>query len=176
MELYSAPPLIHPYDFDRVDAIQVPMMRIVGRQRPPSPPLDLDECFGHDSPRSIIEIQRIEDAPPMLPPPRLPPLFPPPPKKRPRSALDLVDDLLAKRTTLEHLRTERTAMHVGAYGPIERKARVAYYNRKRIRRVWTKKVKYGVRKNFADSRMRVKGRFVKKDDEDHLKDLITIVV
>ncbi len=31
--------------------------------------------------------------------------------------------------------------------------------------MWTKKVKYDVRKNFADSRIRIKGRFVKKDEE-----------
>jgi len=43
---------------------------------------------------------------------------------------------------------------------------------KRNRRVWTKKVKYDVRKNFADSRLRVKGRFVKKEDEELLRDLI----
>lgn len=39
---------------------------------------------------------------------------------------------------------------------------------KRNKRVWTKKVKYDVRKNFADSRVRVKGRFVKKEDEEIL--------
>ena len=40
---------------------------------------------------------------------------------------------------------------------------------KRKRRVWTKKVKYNVRKNFADSRLRLKGRFVKKEEEETLK-------
>lgn len=44
---------------------------------------------------------------------------------------------------------------------------------KRNRRVWTKKVKYDVRKNFADSRVRVKGRFVKKEAEDVLRQLLT---
>ena len=32
-------------------------------------------------------------------------------------------------------------------------------------RVWKKSVQYDVRKNFADTRLRVKGRFVKKEDE-----------
>lgn len=37
--------------------------------------------------------------------------------------------------------------------------------------MWTKKVKYDVRKNFADSRLRVKGRFVKKEDEELMREL-----
>jgi hypothetical protein len=35
-------------------------------------------------------------------------------------------------------------------------------------------VKYGVRKNFADSRLRVKGRFVKKEDEELVRELLKI--
>ena len=41
--------------------------------------------------------------------------------------------------------------------------------------MWSKKVKYDVRKSFADSRIRVKGRFVKKEDEELLKDLIQMI-
>jgi len=32
-----------------------------------------------------------------------------------------------------------------------------------------------VRKNFAETRLRVKGRFVKKEEEDLLKDLVGVV-
>jgi hypothetical protein len=46
---------------------------------------------------------------------------------------------------------------------------------KRDRRAWAKKVKYDVRKSFADSRLRVKGRFVKKEDEELLRDLIQMI-
>ena len=59
--------------------------------------------------------------------------------------------------------------YIGAYSPEERKKRIARFIEKRNRRVWSKRVKYDVRKNFADSRIRVKGRFVKKEDEDKLR-------
>jgi hypothetical protein len=32
-------------------------------------------------------------------------------------------------------------------------------------------MQYDVRKNFADSRLRVKGRFVKKEDEELMRDV-----
>ncbi len=54
---------------------------------------------------------------------------------------------------------------IGAYSPESRKLRIQRFLEKRSKRVWTKKVKYDVRKNFADSRVRVKGRFVKKEEE-----------
>lgn len=64
--------------------------------------------------------------------------------------------------------------YVGAYSPEQRKERILKFLEKRQRRVWTKKVKYDVRKNFADSRMRIKGRFVKKEDEDIMRELMAI--
>lgn len=59
--------------------------------------------------------------------------------------------------------------YVGTYSPEARKERINRFNEKRKNRVWTKKVKYDVRKNFADSRIRVKGRFVKKEDEEKMR-------
>ena len=35
-------------------------------------------------------------------------------------------------------------------------------------------VKYDVRKNFADTRLRVKGRFVKKEDELLMRELMSL--
>lgn len=64
--------------------------------------------------------------------------------------------------------------YIGAYSPDARRKRIQRFLEKRKRRVWTKKVKYDVRKNFADSRMRVKGRFVKKEDEELLRELMSI--
>ena len=61
--------------------------------------------------------------------------------------------------------TERLEGMIGIYGPDERRERIARFIEKRRARVWTKKVKYDVRKNFADSRIRVKGRFIRKDEE-----------
>jgi len=70
--------------------------------------------------------------------------------------------------------TEDGKLYIGAYSPEQRKSRIARFIEKRSRRVWTKKVKYDVRKNFADSRLRVKGRFVKKEDEEIMRELMTI--
>jgi len=70
--------------------------------------------------------------------------------------------------------TEDGKFYIGAYSPEQRKSRIERFIEKRSRRVWTKKVKYDVRKNFADSRLRVKGRFVKKEDEEIMRELMTI--
>jgi len=63
---------------------------------------------------------------------------------------------------------------IGAYSPESRKIRIERFLAKRNHRVWVKKVKYDVRKNFADSRLRVKGRFVKKEDELLVRDLLSL--
>jgi len=61
---------------------------------------------------------------------------------------------------------------VGGYSPDARRRRIEKFMQKRQNRVWQKRVKYDVRKNFADSRLRVKGRFVKKEDEELLRELM----
>lgn len=63
---------------------------------------------------------------------------------------------------------------VGAYSPTSRELRINKFLAKRNHRVWVKKVKYDVRKNFADSRLRVKGRFVKKEDEMLMRELMSL--
>lgn len=63
---------------------------------------------------------------------------------------------------------------VGAYSPDSRQMRITRFMEKRNHRVWVKKVKYDVRKNFADSRLRVKGRFVKKEDEMLMRELMSL--
>jgi len=72
------------------------------------------------------------------------------------------------------LQVERPDGWVGAYSPDSRKMRIDRFLAKRTQRVWTKSVKYDVRKNFADSRLRVKGRFVKKEDELLMRELMSL--
>lgn len=57
---------------------------------------------------------------------------------------------------------------IGIYTPAERAAIIAKFNRKRSRRVWNKKIRYGCRKSLADRRLRVKGRFVKRSEQEQL--------
>jgi hypothetical protein len=59
---------------------------------------------------------------------------------------------------------------VGAYPPHKRVARLERFLYRRQNRVWEKIVKYDVRKSFADSRLRVKGRFVKKEDVSTMRE------
>ena len=73
--------------------------------------------------------------------------------------------LVVTTDTMGLRQVQRPEGWVGAYSPESRKVRIERFMEKRNHRVWTKSVKYDVRKNFADSRLRVKGRFVKKEDE-----------
>lgn len=50
---------------------------------------------------------------------------------------------------------------IGIYTREERDNIITRFHQKRKRRVWKKKIRYHCRKNLADSRVRVKGRFVK---------------
>lgn len=55
---------------------------------------------------------------------------------------------------------------IGIYLPEARRARIARFHAKRSRRIWRKRIKYDCRKKLADSRPRIKGRFVKRSDMD----------
>lgn len=55
---------------------------------------------------------------------------------------------------------------IGIYLPDARRARIARFHEKRSRRIWRKRIKYDCRKKLADSRPRIKGRFVKRSDTE----------
>lgn len=59
---------------------------------------------------------------------------------------------------------------VGAYTRQERREKIAKYRSKRALRVFRKQVKYDCRKKLADTRPRVKGRFVTKLGDDGCDD------
>jgi len=71
--------------------------------------------------------------------------------------------------------TQATRGTPGIYTSEERKAKIAAWMKKRGKRKWRKIVEYDVRKNFADSRLRFKGRFVKKEDEELLREALEIM-
>jgi hypothetical protein len=55
---------------------------------------------------------------------------------------------------------------VGIYTVEQRLFIMNRYRKKRTNRVWKKVVRYDCRKNLADTRLRIKGRFVRKDSEE----------
>ena len=58
---------------------------------------------------------------------------------------------------------------IGSYTNAERAEKIKHFLEKRKRRNWRKKVKYGCRKKLADSRPRVKGRFVPRALQEKFK-------
>ena len=55
---------------------------------------------------------------------------------------------------------------IGIYTRDERQCIIARFHEKKRRRVWKKKIRYHCRKNLADRRVRVKGRFVRASSMD----------
>jgi hypothetical protein len=55
------------------------------------------------------------------------------------------------------------AKQIGSLTAEQRLSKIKRYKEKRERRVWSKKINYCCRKRVADNRLRVKGRFVTKE-------------
>ncbi len=89
------------------------------------------------------------------------------------SVLDLegLEDFDVESSATTPAISDEEGPFVGRYTLEERKRIIQRFCEKRNRRIWRKRIKYDVRKNFADSRLRVKGRFVRKEDEEQLRDL-----
>jgi CCT motif len=91
---------------------------------------------------------------------------------RPRRLSDPLLQFSIDEFGMQHV--DRPEGWIGAYSPDSRRVRIERFIEKRNHRVWTKSVKYDVRKNFADSRLRVKGRFVKKEEESLMRELMSL--
>lgn len=76
---------------------------------------------------------------------------------------------------IQKVKKKDDQIRIGIYTLDERKKKIEKFLHQRHKRVWQKKIKYNVRKDFADSRLRVKGRFVRKEDEDQLKDIVKML-
>lgn len=57
---------------------------------------------------------------------------------------------------------------IGAYSIAERKVKIEKYLKKKRKRSWNRKINYFCRKQVADKRSRVKGRFMKKTNIDNI--------
>ena len=57
-------------------------------------------------------------------------------------------------------------IRIGVYTKSERRERIEKFRAKRSKRVYRKQVKYDCRKKLADTRPRIKGRFVTKKDDN----------
>ena len=58
-----------------------------------------------------------------------------------------------------------TEGRVGAYSREERQVRIDRFRDKKKKRVWRKQIKYDCRKRLADTRPRIKGRFVSRKED-----------
>ena len=63
------------------------------------------------------------------------------------------------------MESNKTEGRVGTYTKEERKMIIEKFRAKKQRRVWRKTIKYDCRKRLADTRPRVKGRFISRDEE-----------
>eukprot|EP00742_Colponemidia_sp_Colp-10_P005022 GILJ01005366.1.p1 GENE.GILJ01005366.1~~GILJ01005366.1.p1 ORF type:complete len:302 (+),score=45.99 GILJ01005366.1:156-1061(+) len=77
----------------------------------------------------------------------------------------------ANASTSSFTQAGSSSVMVGKLSREERLEKLRKYREKKKNRVWDKRIRYSCRKNLADRRLRVKGRFVKAGQEDEMKTL-----
>ncbi|TDH73082.1 hypothetical protein CCR75_003701 [Bremia lactucae] len=79
------------------------------------------------------------------------------------TGMHLTTLLTSTTSLLSHrpLATTTRDKKIGSYTPTERKLRLEKFHEKRKNRTWKKSIKYDCRKKLADDRPRIKGRFVR---------------
>lgn len=101
-------------------------------------------------------------------PPSTPPEQQPPPSPTLSAQVATLPSSL--NATMNHATFQMDLLNkdgrIGIYLPDARRARIAKFHSKRKMRIWRKRIKYDCRKKLADSRPRIKGRFVKRSDMD----------
>ena len=86
--------------------------------------------------------------------------------------VSLVPESTLSETTVSHPRSPKAAMEelpeapVQMLSPMERKARVMRYREKKKTRKFEKTIRYASRKEYAEKRPRIKGRFAKRNEVD----------
>ncbi len=99
-----------------------------------------------------------------------PPSSPKPPLSPTNNSAHMATLPSSLNTTLSHATFQMDLLNkdgrIGIYLPDARRARIAKFHSKRKMRIWRKRIKYDCRKKLADSRPRIKGRFVKRSDMD----------
>ena len=70
---------------------------------------------------------------------------------------------------IEMIKVVETEGNIGKYSPEARKERLCRFMAKRLKRIWTKRIMHHSRTTVANYKLRYKGRFLKKDDEELLR-------
>jgi hypothetical protein len=91
--------------------------------------------------------------------------------KKPETAQELLSGMTLPAEVEEYINNSKIfhqikapiQKRIGTLTLEERRAKIERYMEKRKRRTWNKRVNYDCRKKVADNRLRIKGRFVTKD-------------
>ncbi|KAF8052406.1 hypothetical protein N665_1562s0016 [Sinapis alba] len=100
----------------------------------------------------------------------------------PSHMVSLVPESALSDTTVSHPRSPKAAREelpeapTQILSPMERKARVMRYREKKKTRKFEKRIRYASRKEYAEKRPRIKGRFAKRNEVDADQALSTMVM